>query len=135
MTRNENACIKFKGGVWPFLQKGPENEAEHRKRERGCRAKIKPKEQNYSKTKRLKNQIVSVVTNPYNIIVVIAVILLTYLIVLPLLDMLSTTFSLAQRDLRAVPGGVAGEFTFYYWKRLLASILSMNLLVKPLINS
>lgn len=96
---------------------------------------MKPKEQNYSKTKRLKNQIVSVVTNPYNIIVVIAVILLTYLIVLPLLDMLSTTFSLAQRDLRAVPGGVAGEFTFYYWKRLLASSLSMNLLVKPLINS
>ena len=93
---------------------------------------MKPKAQNYSKSKRLKNQIKALVSNPYNIIVLIAVILLTYLIVLPLLDMLSTTFTLAKRDLRAVPGGVAGEF---YWQRLLASKLSMNLLVKPLLNS
>ena len=96
---------------------------------------MKPKAQNYSKSKRLKNQIKALVSNPYNIIVLIAVILLTYLIVLPLLDMLSTTFTLAKRDLRAVPGGVAGEFTLYYWQRLLASKLSMNLLVKPLLNS
>jgi len=96
---------------------------------------MKPKAQNYSKSKRLKNQIKALVSNPYNIIVLIAVILLTYLIVLPLLDMFSTTFTLAKRDLRAVPGGVAGEFTLYYWQRLLASKLSMNLLVKPLLNS
>ena len=96
---------------------------------------MKPKAQNYSKSKRLKNRIKALVSNPYNIIVLIAVVLLTYLIVLPLLDMFSTTFTLAKRDLRAVPGGVAGEFTLYYWQRLLASKLSMNLLVKPLLNS
>lgn len=96
---------------------------------------MKPKEQNYSKSRRLKNQIKAVVTNPYNIIVLVAIVLLTYLIVLPLLDMLSTTFELSQRDLRAVPGGEAGEFTFYYWQRLLASELSMNMLIKPLVNS
>ena len=96
---------------------------------------MKPNEQNYSKSKRLKNQVKSVVTNPYNVIVLIAIVLLTYLIIFPLLDMLSTTFQLSQRDLRAIPGGVAGEFTFYYWQRLLASDLSWNLLVKPLLNS
>lgn len=92
-------------------------------------------EQTYSKSRRLKNQIKAVVTNPYNIIVLIAVVLLVYLIVLPLLDMIATTFELAQRDIRAVGGGKAGDFTLYYWQRLLASELSWTMLIKPLINS
>lgn len=96
---------------------------------------MKPQEQTYSKSRRLKNQIKAVVTNPYNIIVLIAVVLLVYLIVLPLLDMIATTFELAQRDIRAVDGGKAGDFTLYYWQRLLASELSWTMLIKPLINS
>lgn len=90
---------------------------------------------NVFKSRRLKNQIKAVVTNPYNIIVLIAVVLLVYLIVLPLLDMIATTFELAQRDIRAVGGGKAGDFTLYYWQRLLASELSWTMLIKPLINS
>ena len=96
---------------------------------------MKPQEQTYSKSRRLKNQIKAVVTNPYNIIVLIAAVLLVYLIVLPLLDMIATTFELAQRDIRAVGGGKAGDFTLYYWQRLLASELSWTMLIKPLINS
>lgn len=96
---------------------------------------MKPQEQTYSKSRRLKNQIKAVVTNPYNIIVLIAVVLLVYLIVLPLLDMIATTFELAQRDIQAVGGGKAGDFTLYYWQRLLASELSWTMLIKPLINS
>ena len=96
---------------------------------------MKPQEQTYSKSRRLKNQIKAVVTIPYNIIVLIAVVLLVYLIVLPLLDMIATTFELAQRDIRAVGGGKAGDFTLYYWQRLLASELSWTMLIKPLINS
>ena len=96
---------------------------------------MKPQEQTYSKSRRLKNQIKAVVTNLYNIIVLIAVVLLVYLIVLPLLDMIATTFELAQRDIRAVGGGKAGDFTLYYWQRLLASELSWTMLIKPLINS
>ena len=41
---------------------------------------MKPQEQTYSKSRRLKNQIKAVVTNPYNIIVLIAVVLLVYLL-------------------------------------------------------
>ncbi|MDO4853446.1 MAG: iron ABC transporter permease [Clostridia bacterium] len=98
---------------------------------------MKPKAQNYSRARRLKNQIASVVLNPYNVIVLIAIILLAYLIVVPLIDMVSRTFVLAQRDLRAVggTGHVAGEFTFYYWQRLLASKLTTNLLLIPLGHS
>ena len=58
---------------------------------------MKPKDQNYSKSRRLKNQIKEVVTNPYNLIVLIAIVLLTYLIVLPLLDMISTSFTRHRR--------------------------------------
>lgn len=97
---------------------------------------MRPKEENYSKSKRLKNQIKAVVTNPYNVIVLIAILLLTYLIVLPLLDMISSTFELAQRDLRVMgPDAEVGQFTLYYWQRLLASELSMSMLIKPLLNS
>lgn len=95
---------------------------------------MKPNEQNYSKSKRLKNQIKAVVTNPYNIIVLIAIVLLTYLIVLPLLDMIATSFTLAQRDVR-IAGGETGAFTLYYWKRILASELTRKMLVEPLLNS
>ena len=62
----------------------------------------------YSRKKRLQNQIKSVLTNPYNIIVLISLILLTYLIVVPLFDMISSTFVLAQRDQRMVDGA-AGD--------------------------
>ena len=62
---------------------------------------MKPLDQSYSKSRRFENQVKAVVTNPYNVIVLVAIVLLTYLIVLPLVDMLSTTFQLAQRDLRA----------------------------------
>ncbi len=74
---------------------------------------MKPLDQSYSKSRRFKNQVKAVVTNPYNVIVLVAIVLLTYLIVLPLVDMLSTTFQLAQRDLRATGGTLAdgGQFT------------------------
>ena len=95
---------------------------------------MKPKDQNYSKSRRLKNQIKAVVTNPYNLIVLIAIVLLTYLIVFPLLDMISTSFTLAQKDAR-LAGGTAGSFTLYYWQRLLGSALTKQLLLQPLLNS
>ena len=95
---------------------------------------MKPKDQNYSKSRRLKNQIKAVVTNPYNLIVLIAIVLLTYLIVLPLLDMISTSFTLAQKDAR-LAGGTAGSFTLYYWQRLLGSALTKQMLLQPLLNS
>lgn len=88
----------------------------------------------YSRGRRIKNQIRSVVTNPYNLIVLIALILLTYFIVLPLLDMISTSVTLAKRDVR-IAGGQVGEFTLYYWKRIFASELTKNLLIEPLFHS
>ncbi len=84
--------------------------------------------------KRLKNQIWSVLSNPFNMIVFISLVLLIVLIVIPLLEMLKTTFTLAATDLRRVHGH-AGDFTLYYWKSLFASNVSSAVLYKPLINS
>ncbi|MGX8714589.1 MAG: ABC transporter permease [Lachnospiraceae bacterium] len=95
---------------------------------------MKSDQVSYSKSRRLKNQILNVVTNPYNIIVLIAIILLLYLIVVPLFEMTKTTFTMAQRD-SARSGVQTGAFTLYYWQRLLVSKLSFKMLYQPLLNS
>ena len=95
---------------------------------------MKPETGQYSKARRLKNQIRAVLTNPYNVIVLIVVALLLYLIVVPLFDMIRTTFTMAARDARR-SGQEAGAFTLFYWQRLLMSNLSQKLLLQPLRNS
>ncbi|MHC1787697.1 MAG: ABC transporter permease [Christensenellales bacterium] len=89
----------------------------------------------YSRKRKLKNSILNIVSNPYNMIVLAAIILLTYLIIVPLMDMLLTTFKVVQKDLRRIPGSDIGDFTLYYWNRLLMSDVSSSLLYRPLINS
>ena len=84
--------------------------------------------------KRLKNLILNVVKNPFNMIVLVSLIVLFCLIVIPLLTMIKSTFTLAQSELRRVDGKV-GDFTLYYWKYMLASKLSKAVLWEPLMNS
>ena len=91
--------------------------------------------EDFSQSRRIKNAIRNVFTNPYNIIVMTAIVLLAYLIVVPLVEMISTTFLAAQKDLRRIPGAEIGDFTLYYWNRLLFSEVSSSLLYRPLINS
>ncbi len=89
----------------------------------------------FSRGRRLKNNILNVITNPYNLIVLAVILLLTYLIIVPLFDMLMTTFKVVQRDMRRIPGSKVGDLTLYYWNRLLLSDVSSSLLYKPLVNS
>ena len=84
--------------------------------------------------KRLKNLILNVVRNPFNMIVLVSLIVLFCLIVIPLLTMVKSTFTLAQSELRRVDGKV-GDFTLYYWKYMLASKLSRAVLWEPLLHS
>ncbi|MDR1178683.1 MAG: iron ABC transporter permease [Spirochaetaceae bacterium] len=65
----------------------------------------------------------------------VSIILLAYLIVVPLLDMITTTFAIQQVDLRRFPGANVGDFTLYHWNRLINSNLSRALLWIPLRNS
>ena len=67
-------------------------------------------------------------------IVLVSLIVLFCLIVVPLLTMVKSTFTLAQSELRRVDGKV-GDFTLYYWKYMLVSKLSKAVLWEPLLHS
>ena len=83
---------------------------------------------------RLKNLILNVLKNPFNMVVLVSLIILFCLIIIPLLTMISSTFTLAQGELRRVQGHV-GDFTLYYWKYILTGKLASAVLWGPLKNS
>ncbi len=85
-------------------------------------------------SKRLKNQFLNIVTNPFNVIVLITLVILFCLVVIPLIQMVASTFTLAKSETRRVHGEV-GSFTMYYWKYMFASTLSSAAFFKPLIHS
>lgn len=89
----------------------------------------------FSKKRRLMNQIRSIVRNPYNVMVVISVIFMVYLILIPLGQMIIQTLTLAEADVARIDGGREGMFTLYYWKRVLTSSISQKMLWTPLKNS
>ena len=84
---------------------------------------------------RLKNQILNVVKNPFNMIVAISLVVLFCLIVIPLLQMIATTFTVAKGELRRIRGAQVGDFTLYYWKYILTSGMAGATLWTPLKNS
>ena len=86
-------------------------------------------------SKRLKNQILNVVKNPFNIIVAISLVILFCLIVIPLLQMVASTFTVAKGELRRIKGAEVGDFTLYYWKYLLTGQMASATLWGPLKNS
>ena len=80
--------------------------------------------------RRLKNLILNVLKNPFNMVVLVSLIILFCLIIIPLLTMISSTFTLAQGELRRVQGHV-GDFTLYYWKYILTGTMA-NAVLWPL---
>ena len=87
--------------------------------------------------KRLKNLILNVVTNPFNMVVLVSLVILFCLIIIPLLTMISTTFTAAQAEVmrRRIEGAQVGDFTLYSWTYMLASSMSKSVLWEPLRNS
>ena len=85
--------------------------------------------------KRIKNQIWNVLGNPYNMIVFISLVLLIFLIVVPLISMIQSTFILSAGEVRRVHGSQAGDWTLYYWKYLLTSKLASANFWAPLCHS
>ena len=84
--------------------------------------------------RRLKNLILNVLKNPFNMVVLVSLIILFCLIIIPRLTMISSTFTLAQGELRRVQGHV-GDFTLYYWKYILTGTMANAVLWGPLKNS
>ena len=84
--------------------------------------------------RRLKNLILNVLKNPFNMVVLVSLVILFCLIIIPLLTMIANTFTLAQGELRRVQGHV-GDFTLYYWKYILTGTMAKAVLWGPLKNS
>ncbi len=102
-------------------------------RERRTRVEKTKQRRPFNKT-RLKNQILNVVKNPFNMIVAISLIILFCLIVIPLLQMVVSTFTVAKSEVRRI-GGEVGDFTLYYWRYILVSNMATATLWEPLKNS
>lgn len=97
--------------------------------------RIRPPARKSQRWKRLKNQFLNVVGNPFNMVVFFSLLILFCLIIIPLLTMLTNTFTVAKAELRNLPDAQIGDFTLFYWKYLLASPLTETILWEPLLNS
>lgn len=97
--------------------------------------RIRPPVRRSQRWKRLKNQFLNVVGNPFNMVVFFSLLILFCLIIIPLLTMLTNTFTVAKAELRNLPDAQIGDFTLFYWKYLLASPLTETILWEPLLNS
>ena len=84
---------------------------------------------------RFRNRIKSVIGNPFNVVTVIALIILFIFVVIPLLSVLKTTLTIAKADMKRAGLTQVGQFTLYYWKYVLASNMSQAVLWKPLLHS
>lgn len=93
------------------------------------------KDENISKPKLVKNSIKQLLTTPYNLISLISIVFLLYLIAVPLLEIVRTTFQVQPQDIKIIKDAQPGEFTLYYWIRILKSNISKSLFYKPLVNS
>ena len=87
--------------------------------------------------KRFKNLVLNVVTNPFNMVVLVSLIILFCLIIIPLLTMITTTFTTAQAEVMRgrIKDAAVGDFTMYYWTYMLASNMSSAILWEPLLHS
>ena len=74
-------------------------------------------------------------SNPLQVLSLIALIFLLYTIVVPLWEILSHSFRWDAKAAIQFKEAQLGQFTFYYWIRVLNSSISRSLFYKPLLNS
>ncbi|MBW1980552.1 MAG: hypothetical protein JRJ12_04980 [Deltaproteobacteria bacterium] len=72
---------------------------------------------------------------PHVIISLILLALLLIIVIIPFLKMIKDTFVWHFADVRLFRSASPGEFTLFHWRRIFASSLTRNILVRPLWNS
>lgn len=83
---------------------------------------------------RLKNQVKDVVCNPFNLITLIAFIILIIFIVVPLLSLVKETFVLDATAARRAKAE-EGTWSIYYWQYLLSGRMAKSMFWTPLMHS
>ena len=69
------------------------------------------------------------------IIGILFIIIFSFLIIVPLFEVIYTSFTYQGYDLRVVEGAREGQFTLYHYARVFASKMSSSIFYKPLVNS
>ena len=69
------------------------------------------------------------------VIALLFILVFSFLILGPLLQILYTSFTYQSNDLRVVRDATVGEFTFYHYLRVFTGRLSKSLFFKPFVNS
>ena len=80
------------------------------------------------------NKIKTFFSKPYNVLLVLFLIILTFLVVIPLISIVRDTFIVHPSEKSRVQQAV-GSFTTYHWMRAFASNFSKSLLWDPIRNS
>ena len=85
--------------------------------------------------RRLKNGVTTLAHSPQNWLAWLFLLVFGYLILVPVGNMIWSTFHVQSGDARRA-GAAVGEFTLFYWERVFASgQLSARLLYEPLVNT
>jgi iron(III) transport system permease protein len=85
--------------------------------------------------KALKFYTAKLKSKPEIILSFIFILVFSFLIIVPFLKMIHTTFTYQTNDLRMVRGAVKGAFTLFHYQRVFSSDLTKAFLITPLINS
>ena len=80
------------------------------------------------------NKIKTFFSKPYNVLLVLFLVVLSFLVVIPLISIIRDTFIVHSSEKSRVHQAV-GTFTTYHWNRLFNSEFSKSLLWDPLRNS
>jgi len=71
----------------------------------------------------------------YYIMAVVFLIIFTFLVVAPLVQIIITSLTFQRNDLRMVRGAEVGAFTFYHYSRVFIGRLARALFYRPFVNS
>lgn len=84
--------------------------------------------------KKKLNHLKTFFSKPYNVLLLIFLVVLAYLVVVPLFSIVKDTFVVHSAEKSRVHQAV-GSFTLYHWNRLFVSQYSNSLLYEPLMHS
>ena len=84
--------------------------------------------------KKKLNHLKTFFSKPYNVLLLIFLVVLAYLVVVPLFSIVKDTFIVHSAEKSRVRQAV-GSFTLYHWNRLFVSQYSNSLLYEPLMHS
>ena len=73
--------------------------------------------------------------SPQVVLSLIMLAIMFYMVVIPLIRMITMTITFAENDLRYAPGAVAGQFTMFHWIRMLTSKIAKIMTYQPLLHS